>query len=834
MNLFFGKISKKFDTQQIEKGYYIAPRGSSWFGDIEIGDYVYLIGGDKIQLWRAKEWGTKDNQECLYFGILNNDLGVTVSQFIVLKIFKITRSLAVLTSRSARNKAFFKLDLKEEVTIEELINSDFYKNPELYRKIRIVVPQDLVAVSKDIQLTYENNKLQLVDNDFIEDNIKNDFVDNLAKKGGGARMKDNILDFFSEKIKSLPVLITYNDVGFRSFYDAFFCEYRSNEKYFLVGAFWKGNDPEDLTGTFIKEGIWKNGFEDQLLEEVKAVPIGSNVAIKAAYVREKKIAVMMIKARGVVKSNAQDGRLLEVEWEEDFVPFEVPIGSYIRDTIKEVTNKQHINAIWFDKQNSSEHPLNMSNDTKFYNLKFPLNQIFYGAPGTGKTYTTKKAAVEIIDDIKFGNDADRSYILERYNELVSSGQIVFTTFHQSISYEDFIEGIKPETTDNTVVYEIKDGIFKHLSVLASKEVLKTSQQETAQKQLALFEDVWNKLIEDAQEKWNNEENLSINTITNKTFEVIAITNQGNLILKPVVEGGLDYTVSFTRAKKLYEAFPSLEGIRNINQEFRAVIGGMNATAYWSVLNYLKNNTSEIAEIKSVNEQPKKYVLIIDEINRGNISSIFGELITLIEEDKRKSVLQEREETIEVELPYSNDKFSVPDNLYIIGTMNTADRSVEALDTALRRRFSFVEMQADFDTLRKYHIDNSQAVILDGEIDLASMLQVINDRIELLIDKDHQIGHSFFIKTSTLEELKRVFSDKIIPLLEEYFYGDYGKIGLILGEGFITKKYAGTQKPKFAKFSYGEEGDYTSFSDKVIYDFVNPVNWTAATFKSIYA
>ncbi|HOI01797.1 MAG TPA: AAA family ATPase, partial [Candidatus Cloacimonas acidaminovorans] len=196
------------------------------------------------------------------------------------------------------------------------------------------------------------------------------------------------------------------------------------------------------------------------------------------------------------------------------------------------------------------------------------------------------------------------------------------------------------------------------------------------------------------------------------------------------------------------------------------------------------------------------VLIIDEINRGNVSQILGELITLIEPDKRLG----NEEELEVTLPYSKEKFSVPSNLYIIGTMNTADRSVEALDTALRRRFSFEEMAPDYSLL--------EGSTSEG-INLAELLKTINNRIEGLLDKDHVIGHSYFLRVSKGEKtLQDVFFDEIIPLLQEYFYGNFGRIELVLGRGFVASKPI--NQSIFAKPSpYNDE-----FNDHIHYSLVN--------------
>ena len=413
----------------------------------------------------------------------------------------------------------------------------------------------------------------------------------------------------------------------------------------------------------------------------------------------------------------------------------------------------------------------------------PLNQILFGAPGTGKTYHTKKMAVEIINGKK-EKDRTREEINKEYEELIEAGQIVFTTFHQSLSYEDFIEGIKPKITESgNVTYEVEDGIFKQLCSRANI--------------IPDFDKGWNYL----KDKVKNNPNFSLRTFNGNEIYVTEITD--NEVLKIKYKGGKSDKsdndgVSYDRAKKLQEAFPDLSVVKNI-KEFRSVIGG-DSTAFWAVLNFIKNAPT--------------HVLIIDEINRGNVSAIFGELITLLEEDKRKG----NPEHTEVKLPYSGDNFSVPNNVYIIGTMNTADRSVEALDTALRRRFSFVEMQPDPKILsdEKYK-----------KVDLSKLLETINKRIEVLIDKDHQIGHSYFIGIQDLEDLRRTFKDKIIPLLEEYFYGDFGKIGLVLGEKFIKQtKY---EEKVFAEFPY--EKDF--LEDKKIYHITPSKDWDEKAFKSIY-
>jgi 5-methylcytosine-specific restriction protein B len=285
-----------------------------------------------------------------------------------------------------------------------------------------------------------------------------------------------------------------------------------------------------------------------------------------------------------------------------------------------------------------------SNSKEILLKQYPLNQILYGSPGTGKTYNTINKALEIIDGevpIK------RSDARDRFEKLRESGQIEFVTFHQSYGYEEFIEGIKADINSDEIHYILEDGIFKKLSKKASAK----------------------------------------------------------------------------------------------------------------------------------DDEIKNYILIIDEINRGNISKIFGELITLIEPSKRLGA----EEELKLTLPNSKESFGVPSNLYIIGTMNTADRSIAQIDTALRRRFEFVEMMPKPELL--------DGVVID-DIKVSEVLKAINERIEYIYDREHTIGHSYFmplINEPTKEKLDEIFRVNIIPLLAEYFYGDWEDIRFVLNNEFIKEK-----------------------------------------------
>ena len=450
----------------------------------------------------------------------------------------------------------------------------------------------------------------------------------------------------------------------------------------------------------------------------------------------------------------------------------------------------------FKKNIKSNNEESFKFNNNNYKSMHPLNQLLYGPPGTGKTYNTINRALQIIENKSLeGLESEkRDALKQRFDQYSKDGQIMFTTFHQSMSYEDFIEGIKPEIEEDaeggkSVIYEVKKGIFTKIV----EEAKKIRYQSEDFSQQYTFDDAWDDLVSEANEYLEKEESLILNIQTvGMGLKVVDISEKGNLKVQPKSSKEAKiYTVSFSRAKKLQEAFPDLSVIKNIDKEFRAVIGGSNSTAYWAVLNYinLKINSESIITQQEIPLAPKPYVLIIDEINRGNVSQIFGELITLIEEDKRLG----KNEALEVILPYSKKNFGVPSNLHIIGTMNTADRSVEALDTALRRRFSFVEMMPEYEELNKIQFDNFH---------LGELLKTINSRIEALLDRDHTIGHSYFIniKPNDTEALKEAFANKIIPLLQEYFYHDYEKIALILGEGFVECREPRESKVEFAQWN----------------------------------
>jgi len=478
-----------------------------------------------------------------------------------------------------------------------------------------------------------------------------------------------------------------------------------------------------------------------------------------------------------------------------------------------------------NNRNANNQSNNLGNKKYIRSKDFPLNQILYGPPGTGKTYHTINRALEIIlqneldeeydniedekdkelylsktvkgylnktepDLIDNENDIDNREILKiAFDHFKDKGQIAFITFHQSYGYEEFVEGIKPipagrsGNSTKEMIYDVKPGIFKQACDEAKKifEYSIRIAEEEIEFTREIFGNIYEQYAENLLTSTADKTNKVL--ITKEGNEFSLYKNYANSIVIKAGQKKTKMSISNTELTKVF--------FDNKNPHYKS---------YEKIVieDILKDKNYKKKSMDNLN---KKYVLIIDEINRGNISKIFGELITLIEDDKRLGRVEELTTT----LPYSKEEFGVPSNLYIIGTMNTADRSIALMDNALRRRFQFKEMMPKLALLSRndilikdYTSDEEQEndlVIKDSNekgkgINIRLLVKKINERIEFLYDRDHTIGHSYFMGLDNFEELCTVFTNKIIPLLQEYFYDDWEKIQIILGdhiEQIIVKK-----------------------------------------------
>ncbi len=420
---------------------------------------------------------------------------------------------------------------------------------------------------------------------------------------------------------------------------------------------------------------------------------------------------------------------------------------------------------WIESNDNGENKKDIDD------IKIALNQILYGPPGTGKTYCTIDMALQIIDGKV---PESRKEAKERFEELKNAGKIEFVTFHQSYGYEEFVEGIKAipvgkegNEDGEEMIYDVSKGIFKKLSEKAQVSQLLKDNSKTFSKKFKLNAPNLNiqaEMIQDDENSFRVLKGSKIRKSESKTFP--------NKKLKKEVLSKAKY-----REEDEFYILEEDYTFQSKSSSSSVVLGrSSNGNSDWKEI--FDQLSRSAVEGRSKDSNRKNYILIIDEINRGNISKIFGELITLIEESKRLG----NEEAMEVTLPYSGEKFGVPNNLYIIGTMNTADRSIALMDTALRRRFEFMEMMPETSQL--------DGVEIEG-INIRKLLEQMNRRIEYLYDRDHTIGHAYFMplkKDSSLKALGNIFRNKVIPLLQEYFYDDWEKIRLVLGDNQKEEQY----------------------------------------------
>jgi len=457
-------------------------------------------------------------------------------------------------------------------------------------------------------------------------------------------------------------------------------------------------------------------------------------------------------------------------------------------------------------------------------MSVPLNQILFGPPGTGKTHATIDAALEILDpDFLRGAVGERTLLKARFDELIHEDRVRFVTFHQSFSYEDFVEGIRAlpsegdDQTGGVIRYDVEPGIFRKLCEDAVRDkayehkvgvreharVWKISIDDAGPSETRnyCFEhgearigwqyvgDIRNANLADPALKLGTNEQSSLNMFGNEILPgdiLLCLRSKTSICGVGVVTG--EYRFDEHQEAHLREDFVHVLPVRwlakHINFDILTLNGDTSLTQKtvyplsrikWPALQQALQDADIALEAAhstakaATAHQP--HVLIIDEINRGNISRIFGELITLLEPSKRAGA----EEALHVQLPYSKAQFSVPSNVYLIGTMNTADRSLAGLDIALRRRFSFKEMPPQPELLREITVN---------EINIADLLSTMNERIEVLLDRDHCLGHAYFMpleKERTMERLAMIFRNQVLPLLQEYFFEDWQRIQWVLND-----------------------------------------------------
>jgi 5-methylcytosine-specific restriction protein B len=457
----------------------------------------------------------------------------------------------------------------------------------------------------------------------------------------------------------------------------------------------------------------------------------------------------------------------------------------------------------------------------------PTNLIFYGPPGTGKTYRTAFEAVRLCDGMAPDSRHD---LMRRYGELEREGRIGFVTFHQSFSYEEFVEGLRPETAASELStsagfrLEPRKGVFREMAALAdqARKAAATPQRAAGLDvsgrrfwkmglgAIGVEDHIYDEAIKGdyivlgwgGDVDWSDAAYEKIDAVRKKWAEVAAPDSKpsnvsqlspfrsemkkGDIVIVPYGNSAFRAIGEVTGD---YAFVPTAEGTYNHRRAVNwllvldkplpldSIVDGAFTMRTLYPIEQRRIRIEAVSRLvggagdSETGEPgvPQAFVLVIDEINRANISKVFGELITLLEPDKRLGM----ENEIRVKLPYSGETFGVPANLHLIGTMNTADRSIALLDTALRRRFTFKEIMPEPQLL-------AEAALRTG-VDLTAVLTAMNERIEYLFDREHQVGHAFFMACESRDDVDAVMRDRVIPLLQEYFFEDWSRLAMVLGE-----------------------------------------------------
>lgn len=475
-------------------------------------------------------------------------------------------------------------------------------------------------------------------------------------------------------------------------------------------------------------------------------------------------------------------------------------------------SNEDVNNYKEDEDNPMGHPDNQQE----------LNQILFGPPGTGKTYATINHALDILDPEflaeSVGEDKDsRERLKARFDQLVKDERVRFVTFHQSFSYEDFVEGLRADSDGEggQLEYRVEPGVFKQLcddartrgdqvesGIRDNPQIWKISINGTGASATKTY------CLEHGEARigWGETGDLSESQERSSYYKSLGSGDRGTLeyfseqmavgdILLCIHSADQIGAIGVVSGDYRYEAkvpagvignYQHVRPVRwlyrdvnlsilplNDNRQFTLkTVYAMTRFSWADLLGYLQQQGIQPEELAATTGAERKpYVLIIDEINRGNISRIFGELITLIEPSKREGAC----EALSLKLPYSKKPFSVPDNVYLIGTMNTADRSLAGLDIALRRRFTFREMPPRPELLDK--------VVVAG-VNIGQLLRVMNQRIEVLLDRVHCLGHAYFMPLEndpSLARMELIFRNQVLPLLQEYFFEDWQRIQWVLND-----------------------------------------------------